>query len=162
MPKYFLIPRKNFVNFVVAKEGRLDTKLTELKNKLSEHGMLALAFYIKNDDILAIVAKPREREKEFEVRLVRLVNEQLEQLDYFVANANVMFTDYDDVFKNASIGVVSALWILAKMKRYMEKKATEKTVLAFFYNTEDEKLYVLAADDYGVELYNITDILWDP
>jgi hypothetical protein len=153
MGKHILVPARNFV---VARERLGDARLVEFKNKLIEQGMLPLAFYIKSDGSAVAVAV-KSRGEEFEVRLV---NEQLEQLDYFVANANKMFIDYDDVFKDANIGPVSASWILAKMTRYMEM--AKKAVLAFFYDSEDEELYVLTATEFFVELENITNILWDP
>jgi hypothetical protein len=159
MGKHILVPSKNFI---VAKDiDKLDdvlkNKLNEITTKAQTHCMVVLAFYIKDDSVLAVVAKPRESTREFEIKLV---DEELRQIDYFVANADKMFTDYNDVLKDASVSTVRALWINAKMTRYME--TSKKAMLAFFYNSEDEELYVLTATEFFVELENITNILWVP
>jgi fructose 1,6-bisphosphatase len=157
MGKCILVP-----NFVVAKDidkldDALKNKLNEITTKAQSHSMIVLAFYIKDGSVLAVVAKSREQFKEFEVKLV---NEELRQIDYFVANADKMFIDYNDVLKDANISTVRALWIRAKMTRYMEM--AKKAILAFFYDSKDDELYVLTATEFFVELENITNILWDP
>jgi hypothetical protein len=120
--------------------------------------MVVLVFYFKDDNVLAVVARARHDEHVFEVRLV---DAQLNMIDWFNTNSDKMFLDEIDVLKDAEIaGSVTAYWIVAKMKRF--KETTKETVLAFFYNTEDNELYALTATEYFVNLENITGILWDP
>jgi hypothetical protein len=152
--KSILVPSKVFVNVVDTKDARLQ----EIINKAMEQKMVVLGFYIKDGDVLAVVARARHDEHVFEVRLV---DAQLNMIDWFNTNSDKMFLDEIDVLKDAKIaGTVIAYWIIAKMKRFKER--TKKTILAFFYNPRDEKLYALTATEYFVNLENITGILWDP
>jgi hypothetical protein len=152
--KSILVPSKVFVNVVDTKDARLQ----EIINKAMEQKMVVLGFYIKDGDVLAVVARARHDEHVFEVRLV---DAQLNMIDWFNTNSDKMFLDEIDVLKDAKIaGTVITYWIIAKMKRFKER--TKKTILAFFYNPRDEKLYALTATEYFVNLENITGILWDP
>jgi hypothetical protein len=155
--KSILVPSKVFTT--VADGVAKDARLQELIDKAFEQKMIVLAFYFKDGDVLAVVAKARHDEHVFEVRLV---DAGLNTLDWFNTNANKMFFDEVDVLKDAEIaGSVIAYWIIAKMRRF--KEITTKTILAFFYNTDDEELYALTATEYFVDLENITGILWkDP
>jgi hypothetical protein len=155
--KSILVPSKVFVTADAATKE----KLKEIVNKAIEQKMIVLAFYFKNGDVngdvLAIVARARD-DYVFEVRLV---DAELKMIDWFSTNSDKMFFNEIDVLKDARIaGSVRAYWILAKMRAFKER--TKKTVLAYFYNTDDEQLYALTATEYFVNLENITGILWDP
>jgi hypothetical protein len=154
--KSILVPSKVFTT--VADGVAKDARLQELIDKAFEQKMIVLAFYFKDGDVLAVVAKARHDEHVFEVRLV---DAGLNTLDWFNTHSDKMFIDEIDVLKSAEIaGSIVAYWIIAKIKAFKER--TKKTVLAFFYNTEDERLYALTADEYFVNLEDITGILWDP
>jgi cell division protein FtsI/penicillin-binding protein 2 len=154
--KSILIPSKVFVT--VTDGVTKDARLQEIINKAMEQKMIVLAFYFKNGDVLAVVAKARHDDRVFEVRLI---DAQLNMNDWFNTHSDKLFLDEVDVLKDAEIaGSVTAYWIIAKMKRFKER--TSKTTLAFFYNPRDEKLYALTATEYFVNLENITGILWDP
>jgi hypothetical protein len=151
-----LVPSKVFVtaNGGVDKDARLQ----EIINKAMEQKMIVLAFYFKDGDVLAIVAKARHDEHVFEVRLA---DAELNTIDWFNTNSDKMFLDEIDVVKDAEIaGSVVTYWIWEKMRRFKER--TKKTILGYFYNTTDERLYALTATEYFVNLENITGILWDP
>jgi hypothetical protein len=154
--KSILIPSKVFVT--AANGITKDARLQEIINKAMEQKMVVLVFYFKDDNVLAVVVKARPDEHVFEVRLV---DAELNTIDWFNTNSDKIFLDEIDVLKDAKIaGTVIAYWIIAKMKRFKER--TKKTILAFFYNPRDEKLYALTATEYFVNLENITGILWDP
>jgi hypothetical protein len=154
MGKTMLIPSKTFATVDKAKD---DAKLREIVNTAVEQKMVVLAFYFKDSDVLAVTVKARNDG----IYEVRLVDTQLNQLDWFSTNANKMFLDELDVLKDGKIaGSVIAYWLMEKIKVFKER--TKKTVLAFFYNTSDEALYALTASEYFVDLENITGILWDP
>jgi hypothetical protein len=117
--------------------------------------MVVLAFYFKDGDVLAVVAKARP-----DIYEVRLVDAKLNTIDWFSTNSNKLFLDEIDVLKDARIaGSVRVHWILAKIRAFKER--AKKTVLAYFYNIEDENLYALTAEEYFVNLENITGILWE-
>jgi hypothetical protein len=151
--KSILAPSKTFVVVTDA----IDAKMNEIIERATAQKMIVLAFYIKDNNILAIITKARQ-DGIFEVRLV---DAELNQLDWFSTNADKMFFDEIDVLKDGKIaGSVVAYWIVAKIKAFKER--TKKTILAYFYNTRDERLYALTATEYFVDLENITGILWDP
>ncbi len=155
MPKSILVPSKSLVTADVANE---DARLKEIMDKAMEQKMIVFAFYFKDGDTLAVAAKARHDDHVFEVRLV---DSKLNVLDRFSTNSNRMFLDEIDVLKDAKIaGSVVAYWVIAKMKAFKER--TKETILAYFYNTDDEQLYALTATEYFVNLKNITGILWDP
>jgi hypothetical protein len=154
--KSILVPSKTFI---VADATRIeDAKLKEIIDKAMEQKMIVLGFYFRDSNVLAVAVKARHDDRVFEVRLVDV---GLNTLDWFSTNSNKMFFNEIDVLKDAEIaGSVRAHWILEKIKAFKER--TKKTVLAYFYNTDDEKLYALTADEYFVNLEDITGILWDP
>jgi len=145
--------------FVVADTKAIeDPKLKEIVDKAMAQKMIVLAFYFKDNDVLAVVARARNDDRVFEVRLV---DTNLNVLDWFNTHADKMFLNEVDVLKDVEIaGSVVTYWVWEKMKTFKER--TKRTILAFFYNTSDEELYALTATEYFVNLENITGILWDP
>jgi hypothetical protein len=156
MVKSMLVPSKVFITIT---DTVKDARLKEIIDKAFEQKMVVLAFYFKNDNnVLAVVTKASHDDRVFEVRLV---DADLNVLDWFNTNSDKLFLNEIDVLKDAEIaGSVVTYWIWKKMERFKER--TKKTVLAYFYNTDDEKLYALTATKYFVDLENITGILWDP
>jgi len=147
--KSILVPSKIFTTN--------KTGFDEIVRKATEQSMVVLAFYFKDGDVLAVVAKARPDEYIYEVRLV---DAKLNTIDWFSTNSNKLFLDEIDVLKDARIaGSVRVHWILAKIRAFKER--AKKTVLAYFYNIEDENLYALTAEEYFVNLENITGILWE-
>jgi hypothetical protein len=152
--KSILVPSKVFVTVDKVE----DPKLKEIVDKAVAQKMIVLAFYFKDGDILAVVSKARHDDRVFEVRLV---DTDLNVLDWFNTHADKMFLNEVDVLKDAEIaGSVVTYWVWEKMRTFKER--TKRTILAFFYNTSDEELYALTATEYFVNLENITGILWDP
>jgi hypothetical protein len=151
--KSILVPSKVFVTVVDAAK---DARLQEIINKAMEQKMIVLGFYIKDGDVLAVVARARHDEHVFEVRLV---DTNFNVLDWFNPHADKMFLNEVDVLKDAKIaGSIVTYWIWEKIKAFKER--TTKVVLAYFYNTERETLYALTAEEYFVRLEDITGILW--
>ena len=152
--KSILVPSKVFV--VADTKAIEDPKLKEIVDKAVAQKMIVLAFYFKDGDILAVVSKARHDDRVFEVRLV---DTDLNVLDWFNTHADKMFLNEVDVLKDAEIaGSVVTYWIWEKIKAFKER--TTKAVLAYFYNTEKETLYSLTAEEYFVRLEDITGILW--
>jgi hypothetical protein len=151
--KSILIPSKVFVTVDKVE----DPKLKEIVDNAMAQKMIVLAFYFKDNDVLAVVARARNDDRVFEARLV---DTNLNVLDWFNTHADKMFLNEVDVLKDAKIaGSIVTYWIWEKIKAFKER--TTKAVLAYFYNTDDEKLYALTADEYFVNLENITGILWN-
>ena len=152
--KSILVPSKVFVTVDKVE----DLKLKEIVDKAVAQKMIVLAFYFKDGDILAVVSKARHDERVFEVRLL---DTDLNVLDWFNTHADKMFLNEVDVLKDAEIaGSVVTHWIWEKIRRFKER--TRETVLAYFYNTDNEELCALTATEYFINLENITGILWDP